>query len=116
MFKVYAMIWKQCSKAMQIKISNTLNFESEIKNNPIKLLNIIWASAIKTQECEYDCFVIYKSLYQLVTIRMSAEESSNEFSDQLEVTAEYIEAETGEPITFINLMAPATNIKAKDID
>jgi hypothetical protein len=68
------------------------------------------------QEREYDCFVVYKSLSQLVSIRMSAEESPNEFSDGLEVAAEYVEAEIGEPLTFINLMAPESNIKTKDID
>jgi hypothetical protein len=52
MFKAYAMIWTQCSKVMQTNISNTSNFEPEINNNPIKLLNIIRAYCIKMQERE----------------------------------------------------------------
>jgi hypothetical protein len=116
MFKAYAMIWKQCSNQMQTKLLNTTNYETEINNNPIQLLHAIHNYSIKTQEQKYGYFNAYKSLSQLINIKMCANETPDEFIDRLEGAAAYVETELGEPLTFIKLMAQEQGVEIQDID
>jgi hypothetical protein len=45
--KVYAFLWEQCAKAMQIKIESNSNYKGGIKGNPIELLKVIKQHALK---------------------------------------------------------------------
>jgi len=46
LFKTYALIWERCAKAMQNKPPTWSDYEDEIYNNPIKLLNAIKEHAL----------------------------------------------------------------------
>ena len=39
--KAYAFIWDRCTKAMQAKVQSRSDFESQVYNDPLKLLNAI---------------------------------------------------------------------------
>jgi hypothetical protein len=46
LFKAYALIWQRCAKAMQNKVMARSNFETEIYNDPIKLLKAVKEHAL----------------------------------------------------------------------
>ena len=48
--KAYALIWERCTKAMQNKIANSNNFESDIYDDPIELLKETKKNALNYQE------------------------------------------------------------------
>jgi hypothetical protein len=58
LFQAYALVWERCAKAMQNKIMARSNFEAEIYNNPIKLLNAVKEHALHYQETGYEMSII----------------------------------------------------------
>ena len=57
-YKAYAEIWERCNKAMQSKIEARKNFESEVYNNPIKLIEAIKEHAMSYKESRYEMSII----------------------------------------------------------
>ena len=58
LFKVYALIWERCAKAMQNKIVSRSSFESTIYNNPFELLIAVKEHALNYQETRYEMSII----------------------------------------------------------
>jgi len=54
LFKAYALIWERYAKAMQNKLLAQSDYEDEIYNKPIKLLNAIKEHALNYQETRYE--------------------------------------------------------------
>ena len=61
-FKSYALIWERCAKAMQNKILERSDYESEIYNDPIKLLQAIKQHALNFDETQYSMTIITNSI------------------------------------------------------
>ena len=48
--KAAALLWEQCTKGMQSRIANKTEYATEIKNNPIRLLQEISKLSVNAQD------------------------------------------------------------------
>ena len=62
LFKSYALLWERCAKAMQNRLVARADFESDIYNDPIKLLIAIKEHSLNYQETCYEMSIILDSL------------------------------------------------------
>ena len=61
----YALVYGQCSKAMQSKLQSRTDFEIKIKGNPIELLCGIQEHLISYQEHQYEMTIIADAMFTL---------------------------------------------------
>jgi hypothetical protein len=71
---------------MQGKIEANKKFESEIFENPIKLLEIIEKICLNYQEHRYEMSIILDSMRTLLNIRQKEHESLQDYTSKLHVT------------------------------
>ena len=60
--KAYALLWEQCSKAMQNKVEARKDFTTAIKGDPIELLKAMKQHALNFQDTRYPMSIIYDSI------------------------------------------------------
>jgi hypothetical protein len=78
--KVYAFLWEQCAKGMQSKIESSEKFESEIKNNPIKLLECIKKYALNYHEHRYEMSIMSYALRSMILLKQKEGESLQDYT------------------------------------
>ena len=71
----YALVYGQCSKAMQSKLQSRTDFEIKIKGNPIELLCGIQEHLISYQEHQYEMTIIADAMCNLVNLKQKEDES-----------------------------------------
>jgi hypothetical protein len=59
---VYALFFERCLRSMQQKIQALSNFDTEIEDNPIKLLQAIKQQALDYQDNKYKWIIIIDTL------------------------------------------------------
>jgi hypothetical protein len=91
----YALIFGQCSKAMQSKIQVRLDFESEIKGNPVALLVAIQEQAMSYQEHQYEMITIADSIYNMLNIKQREEEHLLEYTTRYISAKDLMESQIG---------------------
>ena len=64
---LYALIWKQCNKALQGKLQTHTNFRSEIDGDPIKLLNAIEEHSVSYED-KFPLSTVYDAMRNLLNI------------------------------------------------
>ena len=62
LYKAYAFLWEKCSRAMQNEITGRKEYETEIYNNPIKLLQAIKQHSLNDQDLKYKMWIIIDSI------------------------------------------------------
>jgi hypothetical protein len=95
LFKAYALIWERCAKAMQNKIMARSNFEAEIYNDPIKLLNAVKEHALNYQETRYEMSIISDAFRALFTVQQKESESLQDYTRHFKTTREILESHLG---------------------
>jgi hypothetical protein len=67
----FALIYGQCSKAMQSKLQARLDFDSKAKLNPVALLAAIQEQAMCFQEhpIQYEMVTIIDSLFNMLNVK-----------------------------------------------
>jgi hypothetical protein len=73
--KAYAFLWGKCAKGMQSKIKSSEKFESEIKNNPIKLLEYIKKYTLNYHEHRYEMSIMLDALRSMILLKQKKGES-----------------------------------------
>ena len=112
----YALIFGQCSKAMQLKIQVRMDFESEIKGNPVALLVAIQEQAMCYQEHQYEMITIADSIYNMMNIKQKEEENLLDYTTRFKSAKDLIESQIGGLIIFtkfINNMKEEIDSKLK---
>jgi hypothetical protein len=94
----YALIYGQCSKAMQSKIQVRLDFESEIKGNPVALLVAIQEQAMSYQEHQYEMITIADSIQNMLNIRQRDDENLLDYTARYKSAKDLMESQIGGPI------------------
>jgi hypothetical protein len=63
--KAFALIYQQCHKGLQGKLKTRANYETQIKGNPIALLNAIQEHTMSYQENRYDASIVLDAIRHL---------------------------------------------------
>jgi hypothetical protein len=100
LFKAYALIWERCAKAMQNKIMARSNFENEIYNDPIKLLNAVKEHALNYQETRYEMSIISDSFRVLFNVQQKERESLQDYTRRYKTAREILESHLGGQIVL----------------
>ena len=67
-YKAYAFLWGKCSRAMQNKIVGRKDFDTNIYNNPIKLLMAITEHSLNFQESQYKMPINTEAIKKILTL------------------------------------------------
>jgi hypothetical protein len=74
-FKVYALLWECCAKAMQNKIVSRSDYDSVVYNDPIALLRAIKEHSLNYQETRYEMSIILDASRSVFTAKQKEGES-----------------------------------------
>ena len=69
MYKLYALLWERCAKAMQNKIASRSDYNSLVYNNPIALLRAIKERSLYYKKTRYKMAIISYALRSTFTPR-----------------------------------------------
>ena len=94
----YALVYGQCSKAMQSKLQSRTDFETKIKGNPIELLCGIQEHSISYQEHQYEMTIIADAMCNLVNLKQKEDESLIDYTGRFKSAKDILETQIGGPI------------------
>ena len=100
--KAYALFFGQCSHSMQAKIEQRKNFESEIQDDPIKLIGVIKEIAMSFQINKYPMASLLSSLKAFVNLRQKEGESLTEYTKRFTASKDLLDT----PVSYTHLTLP----------
>jgi len=83
--KAYAFLWERCATSMQNKIQMLSTFESDIEDDPIKLLEQIKIHAMSFQEDKYPMEIIVDSLFSMLHTKQKEKEHLSDYTKRFKV-------------------------------
>ena len=90
--RIYAVLWNQCTEALQQRIEASDDFETKIKNDHVKLMDAIEEHClISSQDHHYDMKVVFDALMNLNYLKMGKDESVPEFYRRAHTAKEIVE-------------------------
>ena len=116
LYKAYAFLWEKCSRAMQNKISGRKDFESEIYNDPIKLLIAIKQHSLNFQDSKYEMSIITDAIRVFVNTKQKENEPLQEYTRRFKSSKDIMESHIGGSIIlqkFIRLSQEYKEAKEK---
>ena len=98
--KSYALLWEMCAKAMQNKILERSDYESDIYNDPIKLLQAIKQHALNFDETQYSMTIITNSISAFFVTVQKENASLSEYTRSFRTAKDIMESHLGEPLSL----------------
>ena len=95
--KSYALLWERCAKAMQNKILERSDYESDVYNNPIKLRQSIKQHALNFDETQYTMTIITNSISAFFATVQKENEPLSKYTRRFRTAKEIMESHLGEP-------------------
>ena len=80
--KAFAFIYGQCNKVLQSKLQTCTDYDSEVKGNPIKLLNATEEYSMSYVENKYETSIVLDSLRNFINLRQKQDESLVDYTQQ----------------------------------
>ena len=102
--KVYALLCGQCAKALQAKLQARVDFDTNIKNDPIALLKAIEGHSVSYQERQYPYRVIQDALKNFVHIRQKEDEDLIDFTTRFKSARDIYTTQAGCYLQFETLI------------
>jgi hypothetical protein len=98
--QVYALFFERCSRSMQQKIQALSNFDTEIEDNPIKLLQAIkqHQAPLDYQDNKYKWIIIIDALMAFMNCRQQEGESLQDFTSHFKTARELFVSHFGGPL------------------
>ena len=93
--KAFALFFGQCSNSMQDKITQRKNYESEIEDDPIKLIGVIKEIAMGFQINKYPMASLLSSLKAFVNLRQKDGESLTEYTKRFTASTDLLDTQFG---------------------
>ena len=78
LYIAYAFLWEKYSRAMQNKIGGRKDFDTNIYNDPIKLLKAIKEQSLNFQESQYEMSIITEAIKNFFNTKQKDNESLQE--------------------------------------
>ena len=120
-YKAYAEIWARCNKAMQGKIESRKDYDSEIYNKPIKLIEAIKEHALNYEESRYEMSIILDAFKAFINCRQNEKEGLQDYTRRFKVAREILNSHLGGGIIlqkFVETMSgydPSDGDKVKEL-
>ena len=102
--KATALLWGQCNSTMRSKIQSRTNYETDIKDNPIKLLQAIKEHALNYESTQYQTKTIIDALKSFVNLRQKEDESSIDYLKRYKATCDVFISHAGKEFCFPNMV------------
>ena len=111
LYKAYAFLWEKCSSAMQNKIMGRKDFDTNIYNDPIKLLKAIKEHSLNFQESKYEMSIITEAIKNFFNTKQKDNESLQEYTRRFKSAKDIMESHVGGPITLKKYIQLSTDYK-----
>ena len=95
LLKAYALIRERCTEAMKIKIESRHDFESNILDNPIELLQAVKQHSLNYQEYRYNMSILSDSFKNLLTTKQKEGENLAAYARRFKTASEILESHLG---------------------
>ena len=93
--KAYALLWSQCAKSMQHKILSRTDYDTDVKDKPIKLLAAIKEHSLAYESTVYRCKAIHDALKGIINHRMKDDESAIDYLKRFKVARDVVKTHCG---------------------
>ena len=103
MHKAYALLYQQCNKALQSKLQSRTDFLSEIKGNPIKLLNAIQEHSLSYMENKYPAIIVVEAFKNLLNLRQREDESIVDYTKRFKAARDILKSHLGGELKLTKL-------------
>ena len=98
--KAHALLWQQCTSMMRSKITSRPEFETEIKGNPIKLLEAIKQHALSYESTQYRMKTICDAMKSLINLKQKEDENPIDYLKRFKVALDVFYSHVGKDFTF----------------
>jgi hypothetical protein len=116
LFKAYALIWQRCAKAMQNKVMARANFETEIYNDPIRLLKAVKEHALNYQETRYEMSIISDAFRAVFNVKQKESESLQDYTRRFKTAREILESHLGGQIILAKFVRTMPKYDTKNVE
>ena len=101
--KAYAMIFNGCNKAIQNRITESEDFKSKIRDNPIELLRAIRKKMYDPERAKYEWAVLTESLERILGTRQQDMESLEDYTKRFKQNKDIVKESVGQDVfdTFV---------------
>ena len=101
MIKAYAFIFGYCNKVMQNRIEEMSNFETEIRNDPVKLLEVIKEKMYDPARAKYEYVSLTESFVRLIVdTKQDKDESLIDYTKRFKQTKDILKQAVGEEFLY----------------
>jgi hypothetical protein len=114
--KAYAFIWDRCAKAMQAEVQSRSDFESQVYNDPLKLLNAIRKHAMNFQDARYEMSVISDAFRALFNAKQAEGENLTEYTRKFKAAKDIIVSHLGAPLNLAKYVKTMSEYDANNPD
>ena len=92
--KAYSLIWKRCTLLMQGQLEQRNNFEKDIYNNPINLINVIKEQMLNFQDTKYEMEII-DNLLMFFLLTKQKDEELHKYTKRFKSSKQVLESHLG---------------------
>ena len=111
--KAYLLICERCTRAMQSKIKQRIDFDMKIYNDPIKLIKTIKEHVLNYQETKYSMEIIDNALIHFLLLKQK-DDPLHEYVKKFKTAKEVAELHIGGPIILSKYMKKLKDYDEKD--
>ena len=118
-----ALLWKQCASLMKSKIQSRPNYDTEIKGDPIKLLEAIKQHALSYESTQYRMKTICDALKSVVNLKQREDESSIDYLKRYKAAWDVFYSHVGKNFCFPRVVeedpyyaTASTKLASTDLD
>ena len=101
--RAYALLYQQCNKALQHRLETRVDFLTEIKGNPIKLLDAIEEHSLSYMEKKYAPIILVEALKNLVNLKQKDDESLVDYTKRFKSARDILKSHVGGDLQFLKL-------------
>ena len=98
-----ALLWNQCANTMKAKIQSRKDYDSEIKDDPIKLLQAIKQHAMSFESTQYRMKTICDSMKTIMNLKQKEDEDGIDYLKRLKASKEVFYSHVGKTLSLIHI-------------
>ena len=94
-YKAYAEIWERCSRSMKSKIEARVDYETNIYDNPINLLQAIKEHSLQYEETRYEMKIIVDAFENYFNCKQKDNKSLLDYTKRFQVSRDVLNSHLG---------------------
>ena len=95
MYKAYAKMWERCSRSMKSKIEARVDYETNIYDNPINLLQAIKEHSLQYEETRYEMKIIVDAFENYFNCKQKESKSLQDYTKRFKVSRDVLNSHLG---------------------